>query len=1044
MLSHLATLFEHHPAPVLILDESGNIRYVNSKLRTLCTVAHEGCSWQDCLLPITPGSVLFCPSGTKAGDLYCHLAGNQSSLIKFHFSHLEAIGWILTGAEINQPSTPAVPQPLPLALEKILEVAQFGIWQTNAQGETTFANSAMAGMLGYLPEEMLGQALFQFMDSRGLLLCGQNIASRISGQAEEHSFEFTHRDGHRLHARLATTPLWDEQGRYQGAFCVVAENEVEHAYQEALEASERRYATLVNQNPSGVLHLDASGRGLYANPAWLRITGLSVTQVAGDNWWVMFNAPERELIHQRWQMQTESGYCYEGEHEIQRPDGQARWVLLNCQALFDQAGDVSGYVATVQDITALKEAEQAARIHESRWRFALEAAAGGVYEVDFDLGHGYFSPRFEELFGETDGAVVSIRAEWLSRIHPSDSEQLEQAFLEIVNGLSNFFEARYRLWHPDHGWRWMHDMGQVISRNQAGQPSRLVGLLVDISEQMDLDAQKQLAASVFHHGIEGIMITDARTQILSVNESFCEMTGYSEFELKGNTPQMLQSGLHDRMFYGRMWQSLHEHGKWQGEVWDRRKSGEIFPVWLAIKAVQDKQQQTTHFIAFFRDISEAKAANERIYHLAHYDALTDLPNRMLLQERLKHAVEVAKREQQQLAVFFLDLDRFKLINDTLGHMMGDRLLQQVARRLADVVRKVDTVARLGGDEFVIIVTESSSDAAVSVAKKIIATLSTPFQIDNQCLHTSTSIGISMYPHDSGDVEDLIKHADTAMYCAKDRGRNNYQFFTPSMNAASQERHHLEEALRCALEKGEFDVTYQPQINIRSGRIVGVEALLRWSSATLGVVPPRRFIPIAEELGLMQALGEWVLSEACHQAKRWLESGLPPVTMCVNLANVQFKHPECTEIVARVLQTTGLDPASLEIELTERLLNADTRHTTQQLAELAGLGIRLSIDDFGSGYSSLAVLKEFPISRLKMDPSFIRDLNSDLADRKVVRAIIQLAHSLQLRVLAEGVENAEQLAFLLREGCDEVQGYHHYPALHASEVAALLREEAGFH
>ncbi|HQT26735.1 MAG TPA: EAL domain-containing protein, partial [Burkholderiales bacterium] len=483
-------------------------------------------------------------------------------------------------------------------------------------------------------------------------------------------------------------------------------------------------------------------------------------------------------------------------------------------------------------------------------------------------------------------------------------------------------------------------------------------------------------------------------------------------------------------------------GGWDGEIWNRRKNGEIYPKWLSIHLVKDRDGRITNFIALFSDITERKASFEQIEHLAHYDALTNLPNRSLLNERLDSAIAAAKRNGSRVAVLFLDLDRFKHINDSLGHFAGDLLLQAVANRLKRCIREIDTVARIGGDEFVMVLNgiRESADAA-HVAQKVLETMTEPVFIEGREIVTTPSIGISLYPDDGQNHAALIRNSDAAMYHAKDLGRGNFQFFTDNMNARAFEALSFESYLKLALKREEFSLHYQPQIDIRSGRIVGMEALIRWLHPERGYVSPSNFIPVAEECGAIGAIGEWVLKTACSQNRIWQQSGLPVVPVAVNLSAVQFRQKDIAEKLRDILEETGLPPSLLELEMTERIIMQDADSTIGTLFAIKGMGLMLSIDDFGTGYSSLSYLKRFPIDKLKIDRSFVCDIATDPDDAAIISTIITMGHHLRLKVIAEGVETEEQLAFLKQEGCDEAQGYLFSSPVPAAEFESLLRKQA---
>jgi len=558
-------------------------------------------------------------------------------------------------------------------------------------------------------------------------------------------------------------------------------------------------------------------------------------------------------------------------------------------------------------------------------------------------------------------------------------------------------------------------------------------------ERKSAEDELKLAASVFNENVEAIMIADRDTNILRVNPAFCRITGYSIEDIVGQPTSVLKSGRQDPEFYAGFWQALLDNGVWQGEIWNRRKDGAVIPVWQTISVVRDRFGEVDHFISIFSDISEKKMSEERIYHLAHYDALTGLPNRMSFHNEFEEALSHAKRHGRRVALLFLDLDQFKLINDASGHPAGDELLKQVALRLKQTLREEDIVARLGGDEFTVLLDDIPSVEDVDlVAEKILQTLATPFHLDHSELVITTSIGISVFPGDGDDASTLLKNADTAMYRAKAQGRNNSQFFTAEMKTHASERLRLESAMRAALKNNEFLLHYQPQVDTLSGEIIGLEALVRWQHPERGLIPPGVFIPVAEDSGLIVPLGEWIMKEACSQYRKWQDAGLEPVRIAVNLSGRQFVRQDLRGMVEKLLDDAGIAPGAIELELTESTIMEHVEETVETLKTLRELGVYLSIDDFGTGYSSMAYLKRFTIDKLKIDQSFVRDLATDSDDAAIVIATIAMAHALNLTVIAEGVETEEQLQFLKDHGCEQMQGYYFSRPLPVDDITELLR------
>ena len=560
----------------------------------------------------------------------------------------------------------------------------------------------------------------------------------------------------------------------------------------------------------------------------------------------------------------------------------------------------------------------------------------------------------------------------------------------------------------------------------------------DVTEDRQHKEQLLLMASVFENTIEGIMVTDAQVAIEKVNPAFTAITGYSEEEATGKTPAFLQSGRHATVFYEAMWKDLHESGRWSGQIWNRRKNGEAYAQWMSVAAIRDREGKTRQYVAVFHDITDIRNKEEKIKYQAEHDPLTGLPNRALFYDRLAMNLARARRNKEMLAVLFLDLDNFKHTNDTLGHAMGDLLLKEVAARLIRCLRTEDTVARVGGDEFLIILPELSLKRQCSeAASRIINSISSPFNIEGHELHVGASIGITLYPLDGEDRETLVKNADMAMYRAKEQGKNNYQLFTPELHARVVHRVEMEYSLRMALANQEFTMEYQPKVRLDSGQVVGMEALIRWLRPELGRLAPGEFIPYAEETGLILPIGEWVLRTSCSQTEVWRRAGFPELTVSVNLSPRHFLSETLVSVVEEILSETGLPPSCLELEITELAVMDEVEQAIKTMRKLADLGVGLIMDDFGTGYSSLAHLKRFPISALKIDRSFIQYIPERGDDMAIAEAIIHMGRSLNLRVVAEGVETQVQLDFLRNLKCDEIQGYLFSPPLSADEFEKIL-------
>ena len=566
-------------------------------------------------------------------------------------------------------------------------------------------------------------------------------------------------------------------------------------------------------------------------------------------------------------------------------------------------------------------------------------------------------------------------------------------------------------------------------------------LELQIQERKRAEAELQLAASVFAASNEAIIITDPQARIIRVNQAFTLLTGYTEAESLQQDLHFIKSGRHSSDFFHDMWEALRIVGYWSGEIWNRRKTEEVFPGWLSITAVNDEHNTVTHYIAILTDNTLQQRSKERIYHLCHYDALTELANRALFQERLQQAIRRATRNHRWVALLFIDLDNFKSINDAFGHVIGDQLLRAMAERLTQCLHgERDMIARLSGDEFALMLAdcdprETALSEASKIAETVLESLHIPFLLSGCEVFTSASIGIALYPQDGHSVAELLKNAEAAGYDAKKRGRNHYQFFTQSMNNATHQRLTLQNNLRRALEREELCLHYQPQWDTRSHEIIGVEALLRWQHPRLGWISPAEFIPLAEDNGLIMPISQWVMQTACKQNKAWQDAGLKPIRVAINLSAQQFYHDKLLQEIQEVLTETSLEPAWLELEITETAAMSYAQKTLSMLKSLKALGVSLAIDDFGTGYSSFSYLKQFAIDTLKIDASFIADIETN-SGAALVAAMINMAHQLNLKVIAEGIETHQQLDFLHIQHCDYVQGFlFHHPV--APDVISKL-------
>ena len=757
-------------------------------------------------------------------------------------------------------------------------------------------------------------------------------------------------------------------------------------------------------------------------------------------WEILLHPEDADFYHRSRQAQRQAGYrqLMQCQLRFRHRDGQWRRFEIREQALArDKHDQVTRIIGVAKDITDQIEASESLRDSEQRYRMLAESISDVIFSTDSRLALNYVSPSVQ--------AVLGYDAEWIFQ----NGWQSTIANPQQLTGISSLMaRVNKALDQPEQlallrnqvqtqmflfdclradGRKIPIELRLVLVWDEHDAFEGVLGVGRDISQQRRAEKDLRMAATVFEHSTSAILITDPAGYIVQANEAFSRVSGYAVEQVLDQLPNMLTVDEQQDAHLRYVLKQLHQHSTWEGEVWLKRRNGEHYPAWVGITAVLDDEGDLASYVCFFSDISERKASEQRIHRLAYYDALTHLPNRSLFQDRLHTALQVAERQKSWVVLMFLDLDRFKPINDSLGHAAGDRMLKDMATRLLGCVDDDDTVARMGGDEFTLLLQpranrEVALTRAIHVAEQILASLVKPFVLEGREFFVTASVGIALSPQDGNELSQLMKNADTAMYHAKERGKNNFQFYQADMNASALERLELESDLRHALEQNEFVLYYQPQFSGDGKRLTGAEALLRWRHPRRGLVPPGDFIPVLEELGLVVDVGDWVIGEACRQLKTWHLAQVRVPKVSVNISARQFSDGQLGMRIATILKETGLPPACLELELTESILMREVSEAMQILAGLKNLGLSIAVDDFGTGYSSLNYLKQFPIDVLKIDRTFVDGLPSGEQDAQIARAIIAMAHSLNLAVIAEGVETQEQLDFLREHGCDEVQGY----------------------
>ncbi|WP_339083601.1 EAL domain-containing protein [Pseudomonas sp. TMP9] len=828
---------------------------------------------------------------------------------------------------------------------------------------------------------------------------------------------------------------------------------------------ERFWSDVVSTVPDTIyVHDIVNRRVMYSNNHLGPQLGYSKAEMRqlGERIWEKLLHPDDAELYQRMrtiQQVLGNGLLMQFELRWRHRDGSWHWFDIREQALArDDKGRVSRLIGVAKDITEQITRSESLRTSEQRYRLLAESISDVIFSTDSYLQLNYVSPSVMPVLGyDSEWALnngfqslatnprqlVGFYA-LLTRVRNAlgDPQRLAELRAQFLPQLFVFDALRAD------GQKIPVELRLVPMWDDSGRFEGLLGVGRDISQQRRAEKDLRMAATVFEHSTAAILVTDPAGYIVQVNNAFSRVSGYSSQQILDQLPSILTADTQQASHLAFVIKQLNQQGSWEGEVWLKRKSGETFPAWVGITAVKDDEGDLVSYVGFFSDISERKASEQRIHRLAYYDALTQLPNRTLFQDRLHSALQHGERHQEWVALMFLDLDRFKPINDSLGHAAGDRMLKEVAMRLSACVDSDDTVARMGGDEFTLLLrSQAARDGALTraihVGEQILSSLQQAFILEGREFFVTASIGIALSPQDGNELSQLMKNADTAMYHAKERGKNNFQFYQADMNASALERLELESDLRHALEQNEFRLYYQPQFSGDGKRLTGAEALLRWQHPQRGLVPPNDFIPVLEELGLVVQVGDWVLREACRQLAEWQEANIRVPKISVNLSARQFAEGDLHQRIAQILELSGISAGCLELELTESILMEDVANAMHTLSSLKELGVFIAIDDFGTGYSSLNYLKQFPIDVLKIDRSFVDGLPHGEQDGQIARAIIAMAHSLNLTVIAEGVETLAQLDFLRGHDCDEVQGFLLGRPMPAHQFTALFTGTALF-
>jgi diguanylate cyclase (GGDEF)-like protein/PAS domain S-box-containing protein len=898
-----------------------------------------------------------------------------------------------------------------------------GIYWSDAQARILDVNNGACKMVGYSREELASMMVAQ-LDPNYPIEKWPAHWDFLKKQGSA-TFESVHRhkDGRLINVEI-TANLMVYNGRELNCAFVRDITERKRIQSETIALMQRNQS-LMKTTLDGIHVMDMQGNIVEANDAFCQMLGYTQQEVLSLNVADFNMQYSAEQLRERFKTFIGKSARFETVHR--HKDGTPIAVEISTTSAVVDGQPY--FVASSRDITARKRDQRMMEM----MKFSMDHMGDKVTWVTSDAKVVYANIAACSSLGYTMEEMLKLS---VPDFDPDFSAEDWPIHWEELKKLGSFtFESRHRTKSGE-----IYPVEVSINYMRFGDEEYNCGYVRDITKRKQMEEELQLSSMVFHNSSEGMLVTDENNQIISINPAFSNITGYSFEEVKGKNPRMFKSDRHDQAFYRAMWHEIITTGQWQGEIWDKRKNGEIHAKWLTINTIRNKDGSIHRYVALFSDITEKKKSEELIWRQANFDTLTGLPNRDMFHDRLGQEVKKSIRAELPLALLLVDLDQFKEVNDTLGHAVGDMLLKDVARRISACVRESDTVARLGGDEFTIAISGISDNAHVEdVAQKIISKLAEPFHLGSEVVYISASIGITLYPNDATDIDVLMKNVDQAMYVAKNKGRNRFSYFTASLQEAAQRRLRLTNDLRGALEAGQFSIHFQPIVALSTGRIHKAEALIRWQHSERGMVSPAEFIPLAEETGLIHEIGDWVFKESARWAKHWRNQFAPDFQVSVNKSPVQFRT-ENHHLASRwseFLRELGLPGGNIVIEITEGLLLNAEADVTDELLRLRDADIQVAIDDFGTGYSSLSYLKKFDIDYLKIDRSFVNNLETDANDMALSEAIIVMAHKLGLKVIAEGVETEGQRNLLTIAGCDYAQGYLFSKPVPPEEFERLL-------
>lgn len=903
---------------------------------------------------------------------------------------------------------------------------------TNKDAVIEWANPAFAILTGYDIEDTLGKKPSELVSSGvqskefyDAMWQSINIGEVWTGVVTN-----KHKSGMLYREELTITPIFDLNGEISHFIGFKEDITNKENLKNSLMESEHRFRELFEQAPLPYQSLDKNGVILDINRAWLDHFGYTKEEVLGHNFSEFASAASLETLMKNFSTLISSGTIEGPALEFISKNKTSRWVQVQGRTSKDVHGNFSQTHCILYDITEQKSFIEELQKNELKFKELFMNAPYAYQSLDNKGNILEVNKKWTELTGYTQ---KEIQGKFFGDLLTKESAR------ELPTAFSQFMKNGYA---HNQNFVFMHknsnnihiEINGSLTYDNANMPLHTHCILFNLDEKNAIKQERREIDSVFENTHEGIMVTDKNQNITRVNQAFFRLTGYSKEEVIGNKPTFLQSGKHEKDFYTQMWQKINKDGYWYGEIWNRKKNGELYPELLSINEVHDSNGEIVNYIGVFSDITQQKLSEQQFEHLAHHDALTQLPNRLLLLSSLESSIRAYKRYPSISALLLLDLDRFKNVNDSYGHMIGDELLQKIANRLSTRLRDVDLISRLGGDEFAILLPKLTKiEDAGNVASEIITLLTEPWTLSGDIsLQIGVSIGISIINATITSSQEMLQYADVALYQAKSKGGNHFIYYANEMTVQAREKLELENALRMALANNELEIYLQPQIHIQTNKLIGAEALIRWIDPVKGIIYPDSFIPVAEESGLIKTIGSFVLQEACKLLSNWEKDGKKAISISINVSALQLKSNNFVNEVKNAILDFDINPKYLELELTESAIMTNTDEALGILHALRSLGVKLVIDDFGTGYSSFSYLKKFPLDTLKVDKSFIDDIPYDRDDTAITQAIIEMGHILNFQIVAEGVETQEQLNFLASINCDISQGYHESKPISVSE------------